>query len=104
MADLSNTTLPIKHNTQSIPGVLRKEEYTLDDIVLTEHHDDLTGEFYMGDVVMFNGVKVCTITGSGISVNVPMLAVTDHTSMQQYINDLQRLDQFLSAVCKAYQK
>lgn len=104
MADMSNTTLPIQHSTQSLPGVLRVETYTLDDIELTEHYDDATGEFFFGDVSMFHGIKVGTVTAGGISLDVPMLRVTDHASMEQYIRDLQRLDAFLTAVCKIYQK
>ena len=104
MAELSNTTLPIKHSTQRMPGVLRKEIYTLDDIELTEFFDDQTGKLDIGEVIMYNGLKVCTITGKGISVNMPMLTVTDHTSMQQHIKELQRLDQFLAAVYEAYRK
>lgn len=88
--------------TERLPGVLRKEIYMLDDMALTEYYDDLSGELYNGEVTMFNGVKVCTITSSGISVNVPMSQVSDHTTMQQHINDLQRLDQFLSLVYKRY--
>lgn len=99
-------TMTIKQSmvqkTERLPGVLRKEIYMLDDMALTEYYDDLSGELYNGEVTMFNGVKVCTITSSGISVNVPMSQVSDHATMQQHINDLQRLDQFLSLVYKRY--
>ena len=104
MVDLSRTSLPIQHRTQSLPGVLRNETYTFDDMVLTEHYDDQTGEFFLGEISIFHGLKVGTVTASGISLNVPMLGVTDHTSMEQHIRDLQRLDAFLTAVCKAYHK
>lgn len=99
-----NIEQSIKHSSERLPGVLRKETYALDDMELVEYYDDLTGAFYSGTVTMFNGIKVCTVVNSGISVDVPMLQVADHASMQQHINDLQRLDQFLSVVCKGYHK
>jgi len=99
-----NIEQSIAHKTERLPGVLRKEIYTLDDMELVEYYDELTGDFYNGVVTMFNGIRVCTIASCGISVDVPMTLVTDHASMQQHINDLQRLDQFLSVVCKGYQK
>lgn len=103
MIDLSHTSLPIKHSTQRLPGVLRNEVYTLEDMELTEHYDDQTGEFFLGDISMFHGIKVGTVTAGGVSLNVPMFGVLDHASMEKHIRDLQRLDTFLSAVCEVYQ-
>ena len=105
MLDLEKIDLPIEHRTESWPGVVRHEIYTLNDFVYTEMYDDSTGQFVSGDVKMFGAVSVCSVyAGGSIILKMPTGQVHDHKSMMMLIDDLKKLDEFLSIFCEGYNK
>lgn len=93
----------IVHRTERIPDILRNEIYELDDIVYTVSYDDLTGKRLYGHVDMFNGVRVCSVQEDGsICLTMPTEWVMNHKGMLHIINDIKRLDEFLTAVVDNY--
>lgn len=93
----------IKHRSECVPGIFRNEIYEYKDIVYKEQYDDETNEMIQGYVTMFNGVHVCTVYKDG-SINIekfPSIA-TNHKWLITLIEDLQRMDEFLSIVVKNY--
>lgn len=103
MLDLEKINLPIEHRTESMPGVVRHEIYTLNDFVYTEMYDDSTGQFVSGDVKMFGEISVCHVySGDSIMLTMPTGHVHDHKGMMMLIDDLKKLDEFLSIICEGY--
>ena len=95
--------LNIKHRTERIPGLTRSEIYQLDDIVYTEQFDDVTGARLFGAITMYDHIRVCLVAEDGtVNVNIPTNWVTNHEDMMSLIADVERLDAFISAVCKNY--
>lgn len=93
----------ITHRSERIPEIARREIYTYEDIVYTELYDDVSGALVSGDVKMFGGVSVCTVYKDGsIKITIPTDLAFDHRGLMWLINDLQRLDEFLSAVVTNY--
>ena len=93
----------IIHRSERAPGIFRNEIYEYKDIVYTEQYDDETNEMLHGYVTMFNGIHVCTVYKDG-SINIskfPNIAV-NHKWLMTLIDDLQRMDEFLSIVVKNY--
>ena len=105
MLDLEKINLPIEHRTESMPGVVRHEIYTLGDLEYTEQYDDFTGQFVTGNVTMFGKIRVCTVYSDGsIMLTMPTGQVHDHKGMMMLVNDLKKLDEFLSIICENYNK
>lgn len=103
MLDLKKIDLPIQHQTESLPGIVRHEIYTLNDFEYTEVYDDLTGQFVSADVKMFGGISVCSVYPNGtISLKMPTGYVTNHKHMLEHLDDLKRLDEFLSIISEGY--
>lgn len=93
----------ITHRSECIPEIARRKIYTYEDIVYTELYDDVSGALVSGDVKMFDGVSVCTVYKDGsIKIKMPTDLAFDHRGLMWLIKDLQRLDEFLSAVVKNY--
>lgn len=89
--------------SECIPGILRKEIYEIDDIVYSVDYDDLTGKMICGHVKMFGGIDVCSVyPDSSINMKMPQSVATNHKGVMDLIADIQRLDEFLSAVVKNY--
>ena len=89
--------------SECIPGILRKEIHEFDDIVYSVDYDDLTGKMICGHVKMFGGVDVCSVYPDGsINMKMPQDLATNHKGVMDLIADIQRLDEFLSAVVKNY--
>ena len=105
MLDLEKINLPIEHRTESMPGVVRHEVYTLNDMEYTEQYDDFSGRFVTGKVTMFGNIKVCTVYPDGsIMLTMPTSQVHDHKGMMMLVDDLKKLDEFLSIICENYNK
>jgi hypothetical protein len=52
---------------------------------------------------MFNGVSVCRVLKDGsISFTLPAGIAYDHRSLMWLVQDIQRLDEFLSVVVEKY--
>lgn len=93
----------ITHQTESIPGLIRNEVYTHEDLVYTEQYDDESGKMIYGTVTMYENIKVCTVYADGsINLTMPMDLAQNHKGILLLIKDIQRLDEFLSAVVKNY--
>lgn len=93
----------IKHHTEMLPGVCRTEIYQLADIEYREMFDDLTGDRLSGSITMYGGVHVCGVAADGtLIMNFPTGWVLGHKEMMLLIEDIKKLDCFLSAVCKEY--
>lgn len=93
----------ISHRSEHLPGIVRNEIYEYEDIVYTEQYDDETGEMIHGNVTMFNGIHVCTVYKDG-SINIgqfPNIAI-NRKWLMKLVEDLQRMDEFLSIVVKNY--
>lgn len=96
-------TNKIVRRSECIPGILRNEIVELDDIAYTETFDDETGKRQFGYITMYNGVKVCLVGSDGkLSMNMPTNWVTNRNDLMKLQADIQRLDEFLSAVVKNY--
>ncbi len=93
----------IKHRTECIPGLVRQETYEYGDILYTEHYDEEAGKLITGNVKMYNGVDVCTVYPNGqIYLKIPTGLATNHNGVMLLIEDIQRLDEFLSTVVENY--
>lgn len=93
----------ILHRSERLPGIVRNEIYEYKDIVYTEQYDDETNEMIHGNVTMFDGLRVCSVYKDG-SINIsqfPNIAV-NRKWLMTLIEDLQRMDEFLSVVVKNY--
>lgn len=100
---MENINQRIEHTTGRVPGLFRTETYKLDDIVYSEAYDDLTGKMICGHVKMFGGVDVCAVYPDGsINMKMPQDLAINHKGVMDLIADIQRLDEFLSAVVKNY--
>ena len=93
----------IKHYVECVPGVIRNEVYELDDMKYIESFDDCSGERLYGIVTMYDGVKVCAVNVDGtIMLTMPTNWVTNHRDMMNLVVDIDRLDAFITDVCKKY--
>ena len=93
----------IEHHTERVPGLFRNEIYKRDDICYTEQFDDLTGERLFGNITMFDNIHVCNVHADGtITMNFPTSWVVGHKEMLILMDDIKRLDTFISDVCPAY--
>ena len=103
MLDLEKIDLPLKHESKRIPGVLRHEIYKMDDITYTEQYDDITGKMNFAFVEICDGVQACNIWEDGsINFTMPMTWICNRQTMQYAIEELTRLDAFLSAISEGY--
>ena len=93
----------ITRRSECLPGIVRYEIYEYKDIAYREQYDDETGKMVFGKVDMFGGVNVCTVYPNGsINVTIPTDTASNHERLMWLIEDLQRLDEFLSAVVENY--
>ena len=93
----------IKHHTKVLPGIVRNEVYEYEDIKYTERFDDVTGKRMFGMITMYNGVTVCHVHENGsIILEMPTNWVTNRKDVKDLVADIERLDEFLAAVCKNY--
>lgn len=93
----------IKHHTERLPGVCRTEVYQVADIVYKEMFDDLSGDRVSGNISMYDGIHVCGVGSDGtLNMNFPTGWVFGHKEMMLLVEDIKRLDEFLSAVCEGY--
>jgi hypothetical protein len=103
MLDLEKIDLPLKHESKRIPGVLRHEIYKTDDITYTEVYDDLSGKLTHAYVTMYDGIKVCNVYEDGsIGLTMSLTWIVNRKTMLYAIDDLTRLDAFLSAINEEY--
>ena len=93
----------IKRRTECVPGLVRQEVYEYEDILYTELYDEEAGKLITGNVKMYNGVDVCTVYPNGqIFLKIPTGVAIDHKGVMLLIEDIQRLDEFLSTVVENY--
>lgn len=95
----------IKHRTEGIPGLLRKEIYEHEDMTYIEQYDDLTNKKILSYVTMYGGVKVCNVWDDGtISLTMPLNWVVNQKTIRDLIDDLKKLDLFLAKINENYKK
>ena len=95
--------MELKHCTKEIPGVIRYEIYELGDMKYVEEFDGVTGDRVNGEIRMYGDITVCHVSESGtISLRMPLEWVTGPVEMRDLILDLQKMDDFLAAVCEKY--
>lgn len=93
----------IIHRTECIPGLVRNEVYEYKDLIYTEQYDGETGKMMYGNVTMYDNVKVCTVYVDGsINLTLPTALAKNHKGLMWLIEDIQRLDDFLSVVVENY--
>lgn len=93
----------IKHYTKTIPGIIRNEIYEYEDMKYIERFDDVSNERLYATVTMYDGVNVCVVYNDGkIALEFPTDWVTNKQDMQRLLSDMNRLDEFLSCMCKNY--
>lgn len=104
MLDLTKIDLPIKHRSDGVPGLAYTEVYELGDMVYTEWYDGLSKEFLHGKLEIY-GVNFCLISPEGdLSFEMPPLPIFNHKDMMSAIDDLKRIDEFLSVISVKYSK
>lgn len=104
MLDLSKTNLPIEHRSEGVPGIAYTEIYKLGNMVYTEWYDGVSRELLHGKLE-FLGICVCLVNPDGnISFSMPPFPVTRHKDMMVIIDDLKRIDEFLSVISEQYSK
>lgn len=92
----------IKHWSECLPDIFRKEICELDDMKYEVWYDH-EGKKMMANVTMYNGIHVCQVSADGVlCMNMPTGWATDHKGMMDLIADIQRLDEFISAVVENY--
>ena len=95
----------MKHETKSLPGIVRIEIYESENLKYEETFDDLTGKRMYGKVFKDDDIFICYVGEQGnieFSSLIPL--PTNHKQLLDFIADLEKIDKFIADVCEEYMK